>query len=313
MIANQTTVLSEILPGRAYAYCEPGHPNMGVIIGERSVMLIDTQPTPASAAPILAAIRALTDKPISHIVLSHYHAVRTLGVAAFPEAHTIVASRNTHDLIVAQGDEDRVREIRQFARLFEGKASLPDGLTWPTLVFDGEVVIDLGDCPVRVFHPGRGHTRGDTVAWLERERTLFASDLVVVGVAPYAGDGYIRDWPRTVEVLKGLRPERMMPGQGYPVIGEAACLEAMNAMQGFMIDLAGRTAVHVDAPAPLGGFYPEVYDRMAERYGDLGMFEHCMPYDVSRAFDELSGHDDPLVWTRARDIALSDELKIALP
>ena len=71
------------LSANAWAYTAQGDPNSGVIIGDDSVLIIDTTATPLMAQDLIARIRAVTDKPIKHIVLSHYHAVRVLGASAY--------------------------------------------------------------------------------------------------------------------------------------------------------------------------------------------------------------------------------------
>ena len=107
------TKLSE----HAYAYTAEGDPNTGIVIGDDAVMVIDTQATPAMAQDVIRRIREVTDKPIKYVVLSHYHAVRVLGAAAYQPEH-IIASQDTYDLIVERGEQDKASEIGRFPRLF---------------------------------------------------------------------------------------------------------------------------------------------------------------------------------------------------
>src|SRR4029453_11363943 len=92
------TQLSE----HAWAYTAEGDPNTGIVIGDDCVLVADTQATPIMAADVIRRIREVTDKPIRHIVLTHYHAVRVLGASAYG-AHNIIASRPTYELIVERG------------------------------------------------------------------------------------------------------------------------------------------------------------------------------------------------------------------
>jgi glyoxylase-like metal-dependent hydrolase (beta-lactamase superfamily II) len=82
----------------AYAYTAEGDPNSGVVIGDDGVMVIDTTATPIMAQDLIRRIREVTDKPIKYVVLSHYHAVRVLGAAAYG-AQEIIASRGTLEMI----------------------------------------------------------------------------------------------------------------------------------------------------------------------------------------------------------------------
>src|SRR6267154_3134849 len=125
------------LSEHAYAYTAEGDPNTGIVIGDEAVMVIDTQATPVMAQDVIRRIRAVTDKPIKYVVLSHYHAVRVLGASGYKPEH-IIASRDTYDLIVERGEADMKSEIGRFPRLFQAVESVP-GLTWPTMTFAGEM------------------------------------------------------------------------------------------------------------------------------------------------------------------------------
>ena len=159
------------LSDNAYAYTAEGDPNSGVIIGDDSVMVIDTTATPVLARSLIRHIREVTDLPIKHVVLSHYHAVRVLGASAYFEegAQHVIASRGTYELIVERGAQDMQSEIERFPRLFAGVESVP-GLTWPTMVFEKELTIFMGKLEVRLMHIGMGHTRGDTIAWIPSQK-----------------------------------------------------------------------------------------------------------------------------------------------
>ncbi|MGL6213423.1 MAG: MBL fold metallo-hydrolase, partial [Billgrantia desiderata] len=107
-----------------YAYTAEGDPNTGVVIGDDSVMVIDTQATPIMAQDVIRRIREVTDLPIKHVVMSHYHAVRVLGASAYG-AENIYASQHTYDLIVERGQQDYESEVGRFPRLFKGVDSVP--------------------------------------------------------------------------------------------------------------------------------------------------------------------------------------------
>jgi glyoxylase-like metal-dependent hydrolase (beta-lactamase superfamily II) len=291
---------TELSPGRAYAYTAQGDPNTGVIIGDKGVMVIDTQATPLMAQDVIRRIRKVTDKPVTHILLSHYHAVRVLGASAYG-AHTIIASKDTYDLIVERGEQDKASEIGRFPRLFRGVDSVPPGLTWPNLVFDGRLVVDLGGLKVNIFQVGRGHTKGDTIAWLEDERILFSGDLVEFGATPYTGDAYLRAWPATLDRLTALAPEKLVPGRGDALTDAKSSAEAIAFTRRFVIDLFETTKRFAVNGRSLGGAYKEVYPVLKDKYGHLVIFEHCMPFDISRAYDEATGFDDPRIWTDVRD------------
>ena len=173
----------------AYAYTAEGDPNTGVVIGDDAVMVIDTQATPVMAQDVIRRIREVTDKPIKYVVLSHYHAVRVLGASAYGAEH-IIASQGTYDLIAERGEADMKSEIERFPRLFRSVESIP-GLTWPNLVFKDALTVWMGKREVKILHVGRGHTKGDTIVWLPKEKILFSGDLVEYAATPYTGDAYL--------------------------------------------------------------------------------------------------------------------------
>ena len=219
----------------AYAYTAEGDPNTGVIIGENAVMVIDAQATPVMAQDVIRRIRTVTDKPIQYVVLSHYHAVRVLGASAYRPEH-IVASRDTYELIVERGEADMKSEIERFPRLFQSVESIP-GLTWPTLVFKDELTVWMGKREVKILQLGRGHTRGDTVVWLPQEKILFSGDLVEYGAAPYTGDAYLRDWPKTLDRLRALGALKLVPGRGEALVTPAQVEAGLAGTQDFITQL----------------------------------------------------------------------------
>ncbi len=110
-----------------WAFTAEGDPNSGVIIGDDSVMIVEAQATPRLANKVIEQVRKVTDKPISHVVLTHYHAVRVLGASAYG-AGQIIMGEAARGMVMERGQEDWDSEFQRFPRLFEGHESIP-GLT----------------------------------------------------------------------------------------------------------------------------------------------------------------------------------------
>ena len=284
----------------AYAYTAEGDPNTGIVIGDDGVMVIDTQATPDMAQDVIARVRGVTDKPIKYVVLTHYHAVRVLGASAYGADH-IIASRGTHELIAERGRQDMESEIERFPRLFQGVDSIP-GLTWPTVVFDTGMTLFMGELEVRIEHLGRGHTRGDTVVWLPKEKVLFSGDLVEHGATPYTGDAYLTDWPQTLDAVKALGPKAVVPGRGDALTTSEQVRDGIAGTRAFITDLLASAKQGVAAGHDLKQIYGETFARLSPKYGRWVIFEHCMPFDVARAVDEAGGLRDPRIWTAERDM-----------
>ena len=296
---EEKTITFEELAEGLYAYTAEGDPNSGIIVGDEAVMVVDTQATPVMAQGVIERMRSVTDKPIDHVVLSHYHAVRVLGASAYG-ARQIIASRDTRDLIVERGQQDYESEVGRFPRLFQSVESVP-GLTWPNVVFERSLTLYLGAREVQILQLGRGHTKGDTVVWLPKEKVLFAGDLVEFGATPYTGDAYLRDWPETLGRLRRLGAEKLVPGRGAALKTPAEVEEGIAGTQAFLTEMYQSVAAGVADNKKLKDIYSETFARLEPRFGSWVIFEHCMPFDVSRAYDEASGIDDPRIWTAERD------------
>jgi len=295
------------LSEHAYAYTAEGDPNTGVVIGDDAVMVIDAQATPVMAQDVVGRIRAVTDKPIKYVVLTHYHAVRVLGASGYAPQH-IIASRDTYELIAERGEADMQSEIARFPRLFRAVESVP-GLTWPTLVFEKRLTLWLGKLQVELMQLGRGHTRGDTVVWLPQEKILFSGDLVEYAATPYTGDAYLTDWPATLDAIAALDPRALVPGRGAALQTPEAVREGLDGTRSFITEMFAAVKQGVRAGRDLKSVYRETYAALRPKFGHWVIFDHCLPFDVSRAYDEATLYRDPRIWTAARDQELWDTLE----
>ena len=307
-LVDKPITMTELAPG-AYGYTAEGDPNSGIIVGPDSVLVVDAQATPIMAQALIDRVRQVTDKPIRHVVLTHYHAVRVLGASAFVGAE-IIASDVCRAMTVERGQADTDSEIGRFPRLFRGRDSIP-GLTWPTLTFHRRMTLWLGALEVQIIHIGRSHTAGDTVIWLPGPRVLFAGDVVEFGATPYCGDAHFKDWPATLDAAAALGPVALVPGRGRGLIGEAECRDAIEGTRAYTSDLYA--AVRQDSNAPLKQAYDRAVAALRPKYGHWVIFDHCMPFNVSRAYDEARGLDHPRIWTAERDVEMWHALQQGAP
>jgi glyoxylase-like metal-dependent hydrolase (beta-lactamase superfamily II) len=287
------------LSKNCWAFTAEGDPNSGVIVGDDGVLVVDAQATPVMAREVIRRIRSVTDKPIRYVVLSHYHAVRVLGASAY-RAQQVIASQRTLGLIRERGRQDMASEIGRFPRLFRGADSIP-GLTWPTLVFKDEMTLMMGKLEVRILHLGPGHTGGDSVVWVPSQRVLFSGDLVEYEAGIYTGDAHLEEWPRTLQKLRALKPRALVPGRGPALTTPASCDKAIRYTQDFVRGLYASARRGVAARKSLKEVYRATKRRMDPVYAAYPIYEHCMPFDVSRAYDEARGLKHPRIWTAKRD------------
>ena len=283
-----------------YAYTAEGDPNTGVIVGDDCCMVIDAQATPLMAKDVMARVAKVTDKPIKYVLLSHYHAVRVLGASAF-KASEIIASDVTRKLIVERGEQDKASEIGRFPRLFRGVESVPPGMTWPTLTFNDRMTFWLGRRRVDIIHLGRGHTAGDTIAWVPDAGVMFSGDLVEYKSACYCGDAHFADWPRTLDRLSSFNPKALVPGRGDALIGREKVADAVAGTRAFLAATFETAQEAVAQTKSLKETFAAVRKVMDKPFGGYAIYEHCLPFNVSRAYDEARGIDWPVVWTDVRD------------
>jgi cyclase len=210
--------------------------NTTVIIGERAVLVVDTAYLPSSAAEDIAQIRRWTDRPVRYVLNTHWHPDHQRGnsvyVDAFPDV-TILAHAQTAQLMAAYDAGNRERYPKRLQAMKETLAKKPDAelqqtvagrsrvlaelersrLQLPTLTFDSELNLDLGNRVVEIRHTGTGDTRGDAWAWLPKEQVLVTGDLLAAPV-PYFFAGYPEDLARTLHRLNELDAKAIVPGHG---------------------------------------------------------------------------------------------------
>jgi glyoxylase-like metal-dependent hydrolase (beta-lactamase superfamily II) len=290
-----------------YAYTAEGDPNTGVIVGDDSCAVFDAQATPGMARSVIEKVRTVTDKPIKYVILSHYHAVRVLGASAY-QAEGVISSQETHRLIVERGQQDWESEFGRFPRLFRDAESIP-GLTWPTLAFKGEMSLFLGKREVKLMQLGAGHTSGDIVAWVPDAQVMFSGDLIEYHSACYCGDAHLRAWPGTLNAIREFDPKSVAPGRGDALNGQATVREALAMTRDFVTTLYGVAEMSVAKGRALKETYAAIREAMDPKFGSFAIYEHCLPFNVSRAYDEASGIDDPVIWTAERDRKMWETLQ----
>ena len=300
----------EILADGVYALTAEGDPNVGAIEGEDFLVCFEALATPVAAREWLGRLREHTQKPVRYLVLSHYHAVRVLGASAF-DADVIVAHENTRHLIAERGKQDWESEYGRMPRLFKDPDSIP-GLTWPTATFTDRVTIDLGGSrgDLVLQYCGRGHTEGDIIAWLPRRRILYAGDLVEAQAALYTGDAFHLEWSSdTLDRVAELGAETLVGGRGAVAHGRDSVDAAIAQTRDFLQVMIEEVAAARGSGEGLREAFQAVHARLQPRYGRWPIFEHCLPFNVSRLWDELSGIERPRIWTAERDRQVWDELQ----
>jgi len=278
-----------------------------VIVGDESVMVIEAQATPRLARQVIECIRGVTDKPISHLVLTHYHAVRVLGASAFG-AGQIIMSEKARSMVVERGQEDWDSEFGRFPRLFEGHEEIP-GLTWPTTTFHGRMSVYLGNRRVDLMQPGRAHTAGDIVAHVPDQNVMFTGDIVEYRSACYCGDGHFHDWPATLDAIRRWNLDAIAPGRGDALVGRKMVDAALDATADFVTSTYNAVAKVALRGGSLKEAMAACRAECDPKFGDYAIYEHYLPFNVARAYDEARDIDTPRIWTAARDREMWEALQ----
>lgn len=290
-----------------WAYTAEGDPNSGAIVGDDCVMIVEAQATPRLANMVIEKVREITDKPITHLILTHYHAVRVLGASAYG-ARQVVMSDAARAMVAERGQEDWDSEFQRFPRLFQGHESIP-GLTWPTTTFSDRMTVYLGERRVDLMRLGRAHTAGDIVVHVPDANVMFTGDIVEYRSACYCGDGHFSDWGGTLDAIAGFDVDAIAPGRGDALVGKEMVAAAIESTR----DFVESTYRPVSRVAARGGSLKEAWDAVrAEcdpKFKDFAIYEHCLPFNVARAYDEARGIDTPRIWTAERDLEMWAQLQ----
>jgi glyoxylase-like metal-dependent hydrolase (beta-lactamase superfamily II) len=211
-------------------------------------------------------------------------------------------------MVEERGQEDWDSEFQRFPRLFEGYESIP-GLTYPTTTFSDSMTVYLGKRRIDIMHLGRAHTAGDAVVWVPDAEVMFTGDIVEYHSACYCGDGHFHEWGHTLDNIAAFDPVSIAPGRGNALIGRGMVEAAIESTRDF-VDSTYRPAAKVAAK---GGTLKEAWDAVRaacdEKFGDFAIYEHCLPFNVARAYDEARGIETPRIWTAQRDIDMWEALQ----
>ncbi len=235
--------------------------NALVIVDDADVTVVDSDVTPAAARALIESVKTLTPKPITTVINTHYHFDHAHGNQAFPAGVTIIGHEFTRAKLA--GDPLHERTYQFFSKLFaqnaqavkeqaaeakdpKARAALEQQATAlanhvrddqetratpPTVTLSERMTLHHGGREIEILFLGRGHTGGDVVVFLPKERIVFTGDLLLQGPS-YMGDAYLDEWSQTLDRVKALEFDLIVPGHGEPFRDRAA----IDAAQAYMRD-----------------------------------------------------------------------------
>jgi glyoxylase-like metal-dependent hydrolase (beta-lactamase superfamily II) len=149
-----------------------------------------------------------------------------------------------------------------------------------------------------------GHTKGDTIAWIPSQKVCFSGDLVEYEAAAYTGDAQLEEWPHTLEALRALGAEKLVPGRGPALMNAKEVNAGIDYTRDFVTTLLRAAKEAVAKGYSLKEAMAHVRGHMDPSFGHVFIYEHCLPFDVTRAVDEASGIKHPRIWTAERDMEM---------
>jgi glyoxylase-like metal-dependent hydrolase (beta-lactamase superfamily II) len=273
--ADHAYTFTQIVPG-IYSAIGTGAMNVGsnsaVIVNQDDVVIVDSHISPESGRAMLAELKTITDKPVKFLINTHFHYDHTNGNQVFPPAVDIIGHEYTRRRLAgdilekgmfaslltalpsqldalrtrAAGEQDPAAKARLEQQLRVQTAfaqSVKDVTpTPPNVTLDDHMTLFRGGREIRLLYLGRGHTGGDIVVYLPHERVLCSGDLLVNGVANLV-DGYVDEWPASLEKLKALDFDHVIPGHGEPFTGK----ERIGEFQAYLTDFWRQASALHDA------------------------------------------------------------------
>jgi len=237
--------------------------NSPIILTDSEAMVVDSEITPAAARALVTDLKAITDKPVKYVIDSHYHYDHAHGNQVFTSSAQVIGHDNTYKRLLTnvmeqytylssvQGIPNRVDGLRQ--RIAQEKDPQQKAtmerqvasslayleqvkeikVTPPNLTFKNDMTLHIGGREIRLLYLGRGHTDTDVVVFLPRERIVASGDLMESQIS-YMGDSYPDEWPATLDRLRALDFDTVMPGHGVVFKGKTK----IEAFQGYVREVA---------------------------------------------------------------------------
>ncbi|MBI5276776.1 MAG: MBL fold metallo-hydrolase [Burkholderiales bacterium] len=186
--------------------------NAGFVVTPAGVVVIDALGSPALARELLAQVRRITPQPVTHVIVTHYHADHIYGLQEFRRIGArVLAHRGALEYLGSDTAQSRLAVSRaELAPWIDDGTQLVPADEW----IDGRRELELGGVKLILQPVGPAHTPEDLVVFLPSERVLFAGDMVFRGRVPFVGQANSRQWVAALDTLLALQPQVVVPGHG---------------------------------------------------------------------------------------------------
>jgi glyoxylase-like metal-dependent hydrolase (beta-lactamase superfamily II) len=277
-----TTPGTEIveLEAGVYARLHEGLTNAGIIIGDDSVLVIDSLRVPSFARDLIQDVKTITDKPIGFVIDTHSHWDHSWGNEEFPDA-TIIGHKNCYaEMIDVEWNEEWRKKVVSSNDPWSEEGHLVN-ITPPNMTFETSMQLYFGGRELDLKYFGRAHTSGDIYIHLPKEKIVFTGDVAQDGGVPYLGDCYPADWPETDNQLASLPIEKFMSGHG-PIGDHNALVEAKDFIHTLVDSVKHAIADGQDSSQAS----KYVINEMSPKYGDWRSFDR-IGENLPSVYDKL--------------------------
>jgi glyoxylase-like metal-dependent hydrolase (beta-lactamase superfamily II) len=277
-----TTPGTEIveLEAGVYARLHEGLTNAGIIIGDDSVLVIDSLRVPSFARDLIQDVKTITEKPIGFVIDTHSHWDHSWGNEEFPDA-TIIGHKNCYaEMIDMEWNEEWRKKVASSNDPWSEEGNLVN-ITPPNMTFETSMQLYFGGRELDLKYFGRAHTSGDIYIHLPKEKIVFTGDVAQDGGVPYLGDCYPADWPETDNQLASLPIERFMSGHG-PIGDHNALVEAKDFIHTLVDSVKHAIADGQDSLQAS----KYVINEMSPKYGDWRSFDR-IGENLPSVYDKL--------------------------
>jgi glyoxylase-like metal-dependent hydrolase (beta-lactamase superfamily II) len=278
------TELKEVAPD-VYAYIQAGGPgrdnasvaNAGIVVGDRSVAVIDTLTAPLHAKAFIAAIRRITDKPFSHVFLTHHHPDHINGTQYFDGAEVLSHPYCRDEIVKAVNAGGPALWPK---RTGWADGTEPRRIVAPTATFDGRMTYRFGRTVLELYPMVPAHTYGDIVAWLPQHKVLFVGDIGFFYVAPWCQNAHPSKWIDACDAIGRMDVQTIVAGHG-PLGGKAELAD----MRDYLALLKNESRRRYDAKMSAGAAAADI--RLGKYDNWIG--PERIVLDVQRCYDEFAG------------------------
>jgi cyclase len=296
--------------------------NAAFIVNENDVLVVDTHLRPTWAKDLIAEIRKITDKPVRYVVNTHWHGDHVQGnqvyISVFGKNVEYLAQHNTREDMIHKaipsvqddltknvpesiqqldkllsGGQDRdgkplsdKRREELAAQLAAQKSYLTElkqiQITLPTITFERSLAIHKPGRTIHIYYLGKGHTRGDVVVYLPKEKVVVSGDLLTNGI-PFARDSYPVEWVSTLEGVQKLDWAQAIPGHGPVHQGK----DQISKLIAFMKDVVAG----VQAASAKGASLEDTKKSLdlSRHAANFPNFQNGAPAFIERAYQEVTG------------------------